>query len=72
MNNNEDMELSVVGLILLVLEVNFLSVIFEQQKINLAVCNRHALPIVALSWRINSIKGQRSALKKKIIVLPLH
>ena len=72
MNNNEDIELSVVGLNLLVLEVNFLSVIFEQQKINLAVWNLYPLPIVALSWRINSIKGQRSALKKKIIVLPLH
>ncbi len=37
MNSIGDMELSLVGLTLVVLGVNFLSVIFEQQEINLAV-----------------------------------
>jgi uncharacterized membrane protein YqhA len=51
MNNIEDMELSLVGLTIVVLGVNFLSVIFEQREINLAVYGiGYALPIAALSY----------------------
>ena len=51
MNNIKDMELSLVGLTIVVLGVNFLSVIFEEQKINLAVYGiGYSLPIVALSY----------------------
>ena len=37
MNNIEGMELSLIGLTVVVLGVNFLSVIFEQQEINLGI-----------------------------------
>jgi uncharacterized membrane protein YqhA len=51
MNSIGDMELSLVGLTVVVLGVNFLSVIFEQQEINLAVYGiGYSLPIVALSY----------------------
>ena len=51
MDNIEDMELSLIGLTVVVLEVNFLSVIFEQQKINMAVYGiGYSLPIIALSY----------------------
>ena len=51
MNNIEDMELSLIGLTVVVLGVNFLSVIFEQQEINLAIYGiGYSLPIVALSY----------------------
>jgi len=51
MNNIEEMELSLIGLTVVVLGVNFLSVIFEQQEINLAIYGiGYSLPIVALSY----------------------
>ena len=51
MDNIEDMELSLIGLTIVVLGVNFLSVIFEQQEINLAVYGiGYSLPIIALSY----------------------
>jgi uncharacterized membrane protein YqhA len=51
MNNIEEMELSLIGLTIVVLGVNFLSVIFEQQEINLAIYGiGYSLPIVALSY----------------------
>jgi uncharacterized membrane protein YqhA len=51
MNSIEDMELSLVGLTIVVLGVNFLSVIFEQREINLAIYGiGYALPIAALSY----------------------
>jgi uncharacterized membrane protein YqhA len=51
MNNIEEMELSLVGLTVVVLGVNFLSVIFEQQEINLAIYGiGYSLPIAALSY----------------------
>jgi uncharacterized membrane protein YqhA len=51
MHNIEELELNLVGLTIVVLGVNFLSVIFEQQEINLAVYGvGYALPIVALSY----------------------
>jgi uncharacterized membrane protein YqhA len=37
MNNIEELELNLVGLTIVVLGVNFVSVIFEQQEINLAL-----------------------------------
>ena len=51
MHNIEELELNLVGLTIVVLGVNFLSVIFEQQEVNLAVYGvGYALPIVALSY----------------------
>jgi len=51
MNNIEDMELSLIGLTVVVLGVNFLSVIFEQKEINLAVYGiGYSLPMIALSY----------------------
>ena len=51
MDSIEDMELSLIGLTIVVLGVNFLSVIFEQQEINLAVYGiGYSLPIIALSY----------------------
>jgi uncharacterized membrane protein YqhA len=64
MNNIGEMELSLVGLTIVVLGVNFLSVIFEQQELNLAVYGvGYSLPIVALSYfmKIRSeIKSNKS------------
>ncbi len=51
MNNIEEMELSLIGLTVVVLGVNFLSVIFEQQEINLAIYGiGYSLPILSLSF----------------------
>jgi hypothetical protein len=45
------MELSLIGLTVVVLGVNFLSVIFEQQEINLAIYGiGYSLPILSLSY----------------------
>lgn len=50
-HNIEDLELNLVGLTVVVLAVNFLSVIFEEQENNLAVYGiGYALPIVALAY----------------------
>lgn len=61
MNNIEDMELSLVGLTIVVLGVNFLSVIFESREINLAVYGiGYALPIVALSYFMKIRSGMKN------------
>lgn len=50
-NSIEELELNLVGLTVVVLAVNFLSVIFEEQEINLAAYGvGYALPIVALAY----------------------
>jgi len=50
-HNIEELELNLVGLTVVVLAVNFLSVIFEEQKSNLAVSGiGYALPIAALAY----------------------
>lgn len=50
-NDIEELELNLVGLTVVVLGVNFLSVIFEPQEINLAVYGiGYALPIAALAY----------------------
>ncbi|MGB9939554.1 YqhA family protein [Methanosarcina sp.] len=60
-HNIEELELNLVGLTVVVLAVNFLSVIFEPQEINLAVYGiGYALPIAALAYFMkvrSSIKG---------------
>jgi len=64
MNNIGEMELSLVGLTIVVLGVNFLSMVFEQQELNLAVYGvGYSLPMVALSYfmKIRSeIKSNKS------------
>ena len=50
-NSIEELELNLVGLTVVVLAVNFLSVIFEVQALNLAVYGiGYALPIAALAY----------------------
>jgi uncharacterized membrane protein YqhA len=50
-NDIEELELNLVGLTVVVLGVNFLSVIFEPQEVNLAVYGiGYALPIAALAY----------------------
>lgn len=50
-HNIEELELNLVGLTVVVLAVNFLSVIFEEQENNLAIYGiGYALPIAALSY----------------------
>lgn len=50
-HNIEELELNLVGLTIVVLAVNFLSVIFEEQENNLALYGiGYALPIVALAY----------------------
>lgn len=50
-NNIEELELNLVGLTVVVLGVNFLSVIFEPEEINLAIYGvGYALPIAALAY----------------------
>lgn len=50
-HNIEELELNLVGLTVVVLAVNFLSVIFEEQERNLAFDGiGYALPIVALAY----------------------
>ncbi len=50
-HNIEELELNLVGLTIVVLAVNFLSVIFEEQEINLAIYGiGYALPITALAY----------------------
>jgi uncharacterized membrane protein YqhA len=74
MNNIKDMELSLVGLTIVVLGVNFLSVIFEQQEINLAIYGiGYSLPIVALSYfmkirsEIQNNESEQSMTTEKVI-----
>jgi uncharacterized membrane protein YqhA len=50
-HNIEELELNLVGLTIVVLAVNFLSVIFEEKEINLAIYGiGYALPITALAY----------------------
>lgn len=61
-HNIEELELNLVGLTIVVLAVNFLSVIFEQQEINLAFYGAgYALPIAALAYFMKV----RSQIKEK-------
>ncbi|MDQ1252815.1 MAG: hypothetical protein QG646_1947 [Euryarchaeota archaeon] len=51
MNNIEELELNLVGITVVVLAVNYLSVIFGEQEINIAAYGvGYALPIVALAY----------------------
>jgi len=51
MNNIDELELNLVGIVVVVLAVDYLSVIFEEQEINMAVYGvGYALPIVALAY----------------------
>jgi uncharacterized membrane protein YqhA len=62
-NNIEELELNLVGLTVVVLGVNFLSVIFEPEEVNLAVYGiGYALPIAALAYfmRVRSHISKRS------------
>lgn len=61
-NNLEELEMNLVGLTVVVLGVNFLSVIFEPQEVNLAVYGiGYALPIAALAY----FMGVRSHIAKR-------
>ncbi len=61
-NNIEELELNLVGLTIVVLGVNFLSVIFEPEGENLAIYGiGYALPIAALSY----FMGVRSSVTKQ-------
>jgi len=63
-HNIEELELNLVGLTIVVLAVNFLSVIFEEQEINLAIYGiGYALPITALAYFMkvrSQIKGKET------------
>jgi uncharacterized membrane protein YqhA len=60
-NNIEELELNLVGITIVVLAVNFLSVIFEEQEINLVVYGvGYALPIVALAYFMKIRSEMRS------------
>jgi uncharacterized membrane protein YqhA len=62
-NDIEEMELNLVGLTVVVLGVEFLSVIFEPQEVNLAVYGiGYALPIAALAYfmKVRSQIAKRS------------
>ena len=63
-HNIEELELNLVGLTIVVLAVNFLSVIFEEQEINLAIYGiGYALPITALAYFMkvrSQIKGNET------------
>ena len=61
-NSIEELELNLVGLTVVVLAVNFLSVIFEGQEINLAVYGvGYALPIAALAYFMKIRSEMRSS-----------
>ena len=63
-HNIEELELNLVGLTIVVLAVNFLSVIFEEKEINLAIYGiGYALPITALAYFMkvrSQIKGNET------------
>lgn len=61
-HNIEELELNLVGLTVVVLAVNFLSVIFNDQKSNIAVYGiGYALPIIALAYfmKVRSIMTRK-------------
>ena len=63
-HNIEELELNLVGLTIVVLAVNFLSIIFEEQESNLALYGiGYALPIVALAYfmKVRSIMTEKSS-----------
>ncbi|MDY9925337.1 YqhA family protein [Methanosarcina sp.] len=61
-NDIEELELNLVGLTIVVLGVNFLSVIFEPEEVNLAIYGiGYALPIAALAY----FMGVRSHIAKR-------
>jgi uncharacterized membrane protein YqhA len=62
MNNIEELELNLVGIVVVVLAVDYLSVIFEEQEINMAVYGvGYALPIVALAYFMKIRTEMRSS-----------
>jgi uncharacterized membrane protein YqhA len=62
MNNIEELELNLVGIVVVVLAVDYLSVIFEEQEINMAVYGvGYALPIVALAYFMKIRSEMRSS-----------
>jgi uncharacterized membrane protein YqhA len=67
-HNIEELELNLVGLTIVVLAVNFLSVIFEEKEINLAIYGiGYALPITALAYFMkvrSQIKGNETENRK--------
>lgn len=71
-SNIEELELNLVGLTVVVLGVNFLSIIFEPQETNLAVYGvGYALPIAALAYfmkvRSHISKGSSEGEQSKTI-----
>jgi uncharacterized membrane protein YqhA len=66
----EELELNLVGLTIVVLGVNFLSVIFEPQEINLAFYGiGYALPIAALAYfmKVRSRIAKRSSEERECL-----
>jgi uncharacterized membrane protein YqhA len=62
MNNIEELELNLVGIVVVVLAVDYLSVIFEEKEINMAVYGvGYALPIVALAYFMKIRSEMRSS-----------
>lgn len=62
MNNIEELELNLVGIVVVVLAVDYLSVIFEEQEINMALYGvGYALPIVALAYFMKIRTEMRSS-----------
>lgn len=71
-NDIEELELNLVGLTVVVLGVNFLSVIFEPQEINLAVYGiGYALPIAALAYfmKVRSHIAKRSSEEESLTAI---
>jgi len=69
-NSIEELELNLVGITVVVLAVNFLSVIFEEQEINLAVYGvGYALPIAALAYFMKIRNEMRSSESGHIVAI---
>lgn len=71
-NDIEELELNLVGLTVVVLGVNFLSVIFEPEEINLAVYGiGYALPIAALAYfmKVRSHISRRSNTEEECMAI---
>jgi uncharacterized membrane protein YqhA len=69
-HNIEELELNLVGLTVVVLAVNFLSVIFEQQEVNLAVYGiGYALPIAALAYFMKIRSGMKSGESEHVMTI---
>lgn len=69
-NSIEELELNLVGLTVVVLAVNFLSVVFEEQEINLAVYGvGYALPILALAYFMKIRSEMRSGEGENMVAI---